>query len=173
MATDNVVIGHFEYVDDTKNTIAALREKGFEDFELFSPMPNHDLEDEMYKGKKRSPVRMFTLLGALTGCTLGFLMTIWMSIDWPIRVSAKPFISIPAFVVVAFECTILIGAIVTFFSMFHFSRIPNIFSRPGFRPNFTEGTFGLVVRTEKDKADDASKVLKDGGANKVEVEYVR
>ena len=57
MAENNYIIGSFKFVDDTQKAIKSLREAGFEDVELFSPLPNHDLEDEMYLGKKRSPVR--------------------------------------------------------------------------------------------------------------------
>ena len=60
-----------------------------------------------------SPVRLFTLIGGLTGCAAGFGMTIWMSHDWPIVVGGKPIGSIPPYVVIAFELTILLGALST------------------------------------------------------------
>lgn len=175
MSSDYLVVGHFKFVDDTKSAIIKLREKGIDDsqMELYSPLPNHDLEDELYKFRPRSPVRRFTLTGALTGCSAAFLMTIWMSIDWPLRVSAKPLISIPAFIVVAFECTILLGAIFTLLSMFHFSRLPHIFHTPGFRPSFTNNTFGLTARVAKEKTEEVKALLESDGAHLVEVQYVR
>lgn len=174
MANDQLVIGHFKFVDDTKKAIVSLREMGrIEDTELFSPVPNHDLEDEIYLGKPRSPVRMFVLLGAITGLLGAFLMTCWMSLDYPVRVSAKPLVSIPAFVVIGFECTILIGSAFNLFSMFHFSRIPWIFGKPGHRPNFTSGTFGLTVRVAKEQVDSMKQLFQKSGAEKVEVQYVR
>ena len=54
-----------------------------------------------------SPVRLFTLIGGLTGCAAGFGMTIWMSHDWPLVVGGKPIGAIPPYVVIAFELTIL------------------------------------------------------------------
>jgi hypothetical protein len=173
MATDYMVIGHFKYLDDTLSAVRKLRDKGIDSPEVFSPFPHHDLEDEVYKGKKRSPVRRFTLLGGLTGCLGAFLMTCWMSMDWPLRVSAKPLLSIPAFVVIAFECTILLGAIFTLLSMFHFSRIPNPFTNHGFRPNFTNDTFGIAVKINKEGAEEISKLFSATGAAEVEVQYVR
>ena len=173
MSADYLVVGHFKFIDDTRSAVAAMRDRGNDRFELFSPFPNHDLEDEVYKGKKRSPVRYFTLSGAVAGCLLAFLMTIWMSVDYPLRTSAKPLISIPAFVVIAFECTILIGALANLLSMFHFSRIPDLFRSPGFKPEFTKGTFGLTVRVAKDQTDELKAEFEKFGAHKVEVEYVR
>lgn len=175
MATkvDHLVIGSFTYVDQVKEAIQDLRAKGYEDFEFFAPLPNHELEDEMYKGKRRSPVRMFTLLGGLTGCLGAFLFTSWMSIDYPIRTSAKTLISVPAFVIVAFECTILLGAIFTLLSMGHFSRIPNPFAKPGFKPHFSNDKFGLAVKVAKDKAGDVEELFSQRGAFEVENKYVR
>ena len=173
MSSDYLVVGHFKFVDDTQKAIRKLRELGMEQVELFTPFPNHDLEDEMYHGKPRSPVRRVTLTGALTGLTLAFLMTCWMSIDYPVRVSAKPLISVPAFIVIGFECTILIGSILNLLAMFHFSRLPNLFRSPGFRPAFTNGTFGLTVRTAKEKTDELKQMFERLGAEQVEVQYVR
>ena len=36
-----------------------------------SPLPRHDLEEAIYKGKP-SPVRWFTMTGAIFGGTMGF-----------------------------------------------------------------------------------------------------
>ena len=171
--TENLVIGTFSYVDQAKKAIGELREGGFEEVELYSPLPNHDLEDEMYLGKKRSPVRRMTLLGGLTGCLGAFLFTSWMSIDYPIRTSAKSLISIPAFVVIAFECTILLGAIFTLVGMGHFSKIPWPFGKPGYKPEFSNDKFGLTVRVPKAKAGEVESLLSSAGAEDVESKYVR
>lgn len=173
MNSEYLVVGHFRNVDETRSAIRELRSAGASDLELYTAFPNHDLEEEMFVGVKRSPVRRVTLLGALLGLSGAFLMTIWMSVDYPIRVSAKPLISIPAFVVIAFECTVLIGCISNLLAMFHFSRIPWPFRVPGFRPAFSEGTFGLTVRAPKEKTDAIKQSMERLGAHHVEVQYVR
>lgn len=174
---DYLVIGHFKFVDDTLKGIKRLKEMGHGEMELFSPVPNHELEDEIYKGKPRSPVRMFTLLGGLTGLCGAFLMTIWMSLDYPVRVSAKPLVSIPAFVVIGFECTILLGGIFTLLGLLHNCKLPDLLSgskfREGYRGVFTRDVFGLVARVPKDKTEGIKQVLNQCGAHEVEVQYVR
>lgn len=173
MSADYLVIGHFKYVDDSVSAIDALRESGFKQIDTYSPVPDHDLEAKVYEGVTRSPVRMFTMLGGLTGCLGAFLFTTWMSIDYPIRTSAKPLMSIPAFVVIAFECTILLGAIFTLLSMGHFSRVPNIRSVKGHRPNFSDGTFGISVRVPEGSKKQVKELLEKAGAKQVDEEYVR
>lgn len=170
---DYLVVGHFKFVDDTKAAIIKLREMGYRNVQLYSPVPNHELEEELYRDRPRSPVRRLTLLGGVTGCLGAFLMTSWMSLDWPLRTSAKPLLSVPAFVVIAFECTILLGGLFTLLALLHFCRLPNIFRSPGYRPVFSRDIFGLTVRVPKDAADAVQAELQRSGAGEVEVQYVR
>ena len=115
---------------------------------------------------------MVTLTGALTGCTAAFLMTSWMSIDYPVRVSAKPYLSFPAFIIPGFEWTVLFGGLFNLAAIFIFCKMPGFRYRPGYRPQFSEGTYGLVVKS-KDSGEELQKELKTLGARKVEVEYSR
>jgi hypothetical protein len=173
VSADYLVIGHFEYLDDIVEAVRAFRARGLNAMKTYAPIPEHWLEEEVYHGRKRSPVRRVTLLGAITGCLGAFLMTSWMSLDYPLRVSAKPLVSFPAFVVIGFECTILIGSIFTLLAMFHFSRIPWLFGDAGFRPEFSEGTFGITIRTRKEETDAIKAELEKFGAKKVEIQYAR
>jgi hypothetical protein len=166
------LVGTFSEASKAKNALSALKQKGLGDLtEYYSPFPEHHLEEEKYENKKRSPVRRFTLLGGTVGCLGAFLFTSWMSLDYPIRVSAKPLLSYPAFVVVAFECTILLGGIFTLLSMFHFSRIPNLVRPPAFRRQFTEDKFGVTVLIDKKDSGEYESLLSEHGAISVELQY--
>lgn len=167
---NNLVVACFSNTHDAHAAIAWAKDHN-QDFDYYSPFPEHHMEDEYFRDKKRSPVRRVTLTGALTGCLGAFLFTSWMSIDYPLRVSAKPLLSYPSFIIIAFECTILLGAIFTMLALLTFCGIPSIFKAPGYRPEFTEGHFGIVVRTED--TDKIKAELEKLGAEKVEVEYAR
>jgi hypothetical protein len=172
MAKEYFVVGTFSEAEQARKAFSALKEKGVGDLtEYYAPFPEHHLEDEKFENRKRSPVRRFTLLGATTGCLGAFLFTSWMSLDYPIRVSAKPLLSYPAFTVVAFECTILLAGIFTLLSMFHFSRIPNLVRPAAYRKPFSEDKFGITVMVEKEHADEYKSVLSDHGAISVELQY--
>ena len=47
------------------------------------------------------------------GCAAGAWLTLWMSYDWPLVVGGKPVGSVPPYVVIMFEMTILFGALAT------------------------------------------------------------
>lgn len=171
MSADHVVLGSYKYPHKAREAIESLREAGYE-VDYFSPFPDHNLEEAAFKGKPRSNVRMFTLVGGLTGCLGAFLFTTWMSIDYPLRVSAKPLVSIPSFIIIAFECTILLGAIFSLLGMFTLSRIPNLVHRPEYRPEFSSGTFGVSVRVEEEETKKLKEIIEELDAEKVEVQYV-
>jgi hypothetical protein len=172
MAKEYFVIGTFKYADSAKKALSEIKKMGLSsDAEYYSPFPDHNLEDEKYEGIKRSPVRRFTLLGALTGCFGAFLFTSWMSLDYPIRVSAKPILSYPAFVVIAFECTILLGGIFTLLSMFHFARIPNLKRPIAYRRQFSEDKFGVTIHIEHSQIEKFENLFKSLGAEEVEKQY--
>ncbi len=89
-----------------------------------TPFHVHEVEHILHC--KPSALRFFTLFGAVSGFVLGFALMVWTSLDWPLITGGKPVVAIPAFIIVAFECTILIGGIVSFIGFLHLNRLPDI-----------------------------------------------
>lgn len=160
------VTGIFTYLDDL---LRAIREAKTQEWDhvVYSPVPNHHIEELCFREK--SPVRIFTLIGAISGLCFGFALTIWCSLDMPLRVSAKPIVSIPAFVPIGYECTILFGALMTFFAVFMFCKLPNVFRKIGYDPRFSDDKFGLVISCENNDAEAISAELLRLGADEVNV----
>lgn len=88
--------------------------------------PFHIHEAEHILKSKPSELRFFTLAGALAGFFLSFAFIIYTVLDWPLITGGKPLISIPAFIIIAFECTILFGGIISLLGFLHLNRLPNI-----------------------------------------------
>lgn len=123
---DSGVIAIFRYLDTFCHAIERVRDRSdFSGFEALSPTSYHEIEHA--HGFGASPVRLFTLIGALTGTTVGFLLPLVCDWDWDIVVGGKTAgaWSLPAYVVLGFECTILFGAISTILGMLVMGRIPN------------------------------------------------
>lgn len=92
--------------------------------DVITPIPVPQIETLL--GQKKSPVRFFTLAGALTGLSLGFVFTIFTVLDWPLITGGKPLISIPPFIVIAFALTILLGSLASFAGFLIFGRLPSL-----------------------------------------------
>jgi len=166
MTGNKAVVGVFSYVDDCTNAIKKAKELEL-DFRVYAPVPVHALEH--YCAPDRSPVRFINGVGAVIGLTFGFALAILCSMDWPMRVSAKDIISIPGFVVIGYECTILFGAIATLLSLLHFCRLPDILHKVGYDPRFSCDKFGLVIGCDSSQIDQVKSQLQDAGAEEVSV----
>ena len=158
------VLASFEHVDAAADAIRALRAQGHRDLVVYSAAPNHEIEEALDHGV--SPVRLFTLIGGLTGCAAGFGMTIWMAYDWPTLVGGKPIASIPPYVVIGFELTILLGALSTVTAVALFSVL---MGKRGiaFDPRFTDDRIGIFVPGGPDQAAPTEHLLKAAGAVEV------
>lgn len=161
------VLGVMKNPQQTVAAIGSLKGAGFGDLEVFSPIPSHAIEEAF--DSRPSPVRGWTLVGGLTGVTLGYLMTIWMSYDWELIVGGKPFASIPAYTVIAFELTILIGGILTVLGLLvHGLWLPTQKSR-GYRPSFSVDEFGCIVECHADQIPRVQELLQGAGCTEVRV----
>ena len=72
------VLAHYESLEGTRRAILALREAGFEDLEVFSPVMSPELEEAL--GIYSSPVRRWALIGGITGFITANLLTIGTSL---------------------------------------------------------------------------------------------
>jgi len=157
--TNQGILASYDYLDSAVEAIGALRKAGFKKRSItaFAPVPEHDLEHAM--GYHQSPVRVFALVGALTGAAAGFALAIFASMDWPLVTGGKPIVSIPAFVVIAFELTILFGALSTVIGLFINIRLPRLKPLVVYDPEFSAGRFGVYVAAPPEKIAEARKIL--------------
>ncbi|MFL5401462.1 MAG: DUF3341 domain-containing protein [Gemmatimonadales bacterium] len=158
------LLASFIHVDAAAEAVRAVRALGIRDLTVYTPSPNHEIEEAL--GQRVSPVRLFTLIGGLTGCTAGFAMTIWMSYDWPVVVGGKAIASIPPYVVIAFELTILLGALSTVAAVAVFSIL---MGKPGvaYDPRFSDDRIGIFVPVPSDQATRVEQLLRSSGAVEV------
>lgn len=170
MKPDQVVVGIFTYLDSTLETIKKLKKAGFRNLRVFSPFPNHELEESL--DQPESIVRFFTLGGATLGAICGFAFTILTSLDWPLPVSAKPIVSIPPFMVIVFELTVLFGALSTLVGLLFNSRLRRDTPKNVYDPRFSEDKFGVLVSCYKHNIPKIEEILKETGADEIRLEGV-
>jgi len=151
------LLASFEFLDNTVDAIEGLRKAGFKHLRAYAPYPEHHIEAAM--GYGQSPVRVFTLVGGLTGTATGFAFTTFTSMDWPLVVGGKPIVSIPAYIVIAFELTVLFGALATVIGLFINSRLPDVKPSVVYDPDFSAGRYGVYVETPAERADEARRIL--------------
>ena len=151
------LLASFEFVDSTVDAIHALKKAGYDKLTAYAPYPEHHIEEAL--GWGQSPVRVWALVGGLTGTATGFAFTVFTSMDWPLVTGGKPILSMPAYVVIAFELTILFGALSTVIGLFINSRLPHIKPMVVYDPEFSAGRFGLYVEASPGDRDEVREIL--------------
>ena len=155
------VLGVFADIDGAVEAIENLKAAGLKRIVTFSPMPSHDLEHAMEP--PQSPVRVFTLIGGLTGAATGFALPTLTSLDWPLVTGGKPIISMPPMIIIAFELTILFAALSTIAGLFINARLPRSRANVIYDPSFSAGHFGVFVAANG-KGQQARDILQTAGA---------
>jgi hypothetical protein len=152
------VLGIFDGVDAAVVAIESLRSAGLKRITVFTPVPSHEIEHALHV--EQSPVRLFTLVGGLTGTATGFALPSWLSLDWPLVTGGKPIISIPAWVIIAFELTILFGALSTVLGLFICARLPHRKPFIVYDTSFSADRYGVYVVPPAGREADALGVMR-------------
>jgi mono/diheme cytochrome c family protein len=124
-----------------------VRDSGYTKTDAYTPFPVHGIDEAL--GIKPTILPFIVLACGLTGLCTAILFQCWSNgIDYPYIISGKPFFSIPAFIPVTFETTVLFSAFATFLGMWGLNGLPR-FSNPVFtNPKFdrvTDDRFFLHV----------------------------
>lgn len=145
------------------NAIRTARMAHIEPVTAFAPAYDEELV-EAAAGPSRT-IGAMALGGAIAGCIAGFALTIWTTAQWPtLIVGGKPLLSIPPFVLIAFETTILmasLGAVAAFLRRAAVSRRD---SPAGHEPAFTDAHFGLLMRCDGARIPEAIELVREAGA---------
>ena len=155
----------FDLPDDAATAITKLRGRGFDVLESYSPAPFEQIDEAM--DERPSKVRIFTLVGGLTGVVTGFLMQIWMSWEWPIKGAGKAYASIPPYVIIGFELTILFGGILTLLGLLFVGRLYPRRLDAAYSARFSAEEFGVVVKVGERDVGEVDSLLRSLSAKEV------
>lgn len=163
------MMAEFTSVDSLLAACRRIRDAGYTKTDAYTPFPVHGIEKAL--GIKPTKLPWIALIAGICGTVIALTMEIWMnSIDYKYIISGKPFVSLPAFIPVAFELTILLASFGAFFGMWALNGLPR-FSNPMFTdPRFdraTDDRFFLYIdaKDERYDADGVRNLLADTGSD--------
>jgi hypothetical protein len=160
------LVSVFDRPQDVVAAVTKLKGRGFDNLETYSPAPFEEIDEAI--DPKPSIVRVFTLIGGLAGVFTGFFIQIWMSLDWPVKIAGKPFASIPPFVIIGFELTILFGGLATLVGLLVAGGLyPRFKMDPGYSARFSGEEFGVVVTCKERDVAEVDGLLRSNSAKEV------
>jgi Alternative complex III, ActD subunit len=159
------LVGSFADEENCAGAIRALKRARLEPVRVFAPIPSEHIAEAV--GARKSPVRAFVLTGGIVGIITGFALTIGTSMEWNLIVGGKPVISIPPFVIIAFELMILFGGISAVLSFLFNARLPALEPTAGYSERFGSDRFGVMVRCAQADGARIESLLRTAGAEEV------
>lgn len=169
MAIQNkYVVGVYGDDDVLLKAIKSIRETGIKIHEVFSPFPVHGIDDALGYKRSRLPKAAF-LFGAL-GLSLALLMQYWMmGYDWQMIIGGKDFASLPPFIPVAFELTVLLSALGMVGTFFVASDLKPYVKPKIFDIRITDDKHVIAIDLADNKLAKAeiSKIVAETGAEEV------
>lgn len=137
--------------------VSAACRAGYRQIESFAPVKIEEIQKIL--GQERSPVRFWTLAGALAGCLGGFGLAIGAAGVNGLIAGGKHPLSIIPYCIPAFEGTVLLGSIANLAAIIVFSRLYGTKPLPRYRRSFSNDKFGLVIVCAPPEVDRARELL--------------
>jgi Protein of unknown function (DUF3341) len=117
------VMAEFDSPSQLVEAARLAREKGYHQYQAYSPFPIEELEDVMPLGRNWLPfvVLVSGIIGGLCGYSLQYYIA---AIAYPLNIGGRPLNSWPLFVPITFELTILFAGLACFFGLLAFNKLP-------------------------------------------------
>ena len=158
-------LGLFHDAESALDAAGKLKGAGFAQPEILSPIPIHGVDDVL--GPKKSVIKRFTFFGGLFGALAGFSLAAGTAVLYLHPTGGRPIISIPPFLIITYEMTILCGVLATVLGFLISARFPAIRGRV-YATEAAVNKFAVTVRCDNDEDyGRADAILRDTGAEEV------
>ncbi len=159
------IMGTFMYEEDFLGAAENLKTSGFDNISLLSPLTLEEAQKVLGLGK--SPVRRFALAGAIIGAITGFAMAAGTALVFILPTGGRAIITIPPYLIITYEMTILFGVLFTLLGFHFVSGLPAWRDRP-YLPSDNIDRFVVVVEgAESDQVASAEAIIRDAGADEI------
>ena len=160
------VVGSFAYEEDFLAAAKNLQSSGFDNISLLSPVPLKEAEQLLGLGK--SPVRHFSLAGAIIGAIFGFGLSVATALTFILPTGGRAIITLPPYFIITYEMTILMGVLFTLIGFHFVSGLPAWRDRP-YLPSANIDRFVVVVEgAAGDQAARAEAIIRQAGAEEIQ-----
>ncbi len=159
------VMGAFAYEDDFLAAAEKLKSSGFDKISLLSPLPLKEAQEVLGLGK--SPVRYFSLAGAIIGGISGFAMAFGTALVFILPTGGRAIMALPPFFVITYEMTILLGVLFTLLGFHFVSGLPAWRDEPYLASASIDRFVVVVEGAPADQLARAEAIIRDAGADEI------
>jgi hypothetical protein len=150
------MIAEFDTPSDLVRAAQAAYNAGWRRMDCYTPYPVEEAAEAI--GFHKNKVSLITLVGGLMGLCAMFSLETWIStLAYPLNIAGRPTYSWPAFIIPAYEWTILFSGLSACFGMLALNGLPSLyhplFNAPNFRTGATDDKFFLCLESTDPKFD--------------------
>jgi len=150
--------------------IDKVRNSGYKLHDVYTPFPVHGLDHAM--GLKETDLHIAGFIYGITGTSTAVRFMSWIfTKDWPINFGGKPHFSLPAFIPITFELTVLFAAVGMVLTFCYLNQIMPGVKKHVFHPRQTDDTFVVAIELSEHTSEaEVLAFLKSTGANETNVQ---
>ncbi len=166
-----VIYGLYDSEHGLFDAIKKAKHEHIEIDDVFTPFPVHGLDPLL--GLEESRLHIAGFVYGLTGFLVAFLGMTWVStVDWPNIFGGKPYWSVPAFVPIMFESTVLFAAVGMTVTFYVVSGMGPGIKNPILHPRITDDKFCISFNTAEVTEEKANAFFTSTGAEEVGVKEI-
>ena len=170
MAIKKFVVGNFYDEQVLFPAIKGVRKAGYKIHDVYTPFPIHGLDTAM--GLRDTSLHTAGFVYGITGTLTAFSFITWtLTADWPMNIGGKPFFSLPAWIPIMFELTVLFAAVGMVLTFCYLCQLAPFVKKDHFNPRSTDDTFTMAIEcTSLTNDEEVVAFLESVGAQGVSVQ---
>ncbi len=172
--TTEVLYGLYDDEEILLKAVKNAKKAHLEIMNVFTPFPVHGLDPVLGLAESRLHISGF-VYGAI-GTLVAFLGMTWVFVrDWPVIFGGKPYWSVPAFIPITFELTVLFSAVGMVVSYYTVCGLAPGVTNPTLDDRITDDKFCIAFdagKASSEEVDHFRSFLSGSGASEVHMKVV-
>lgn len=171
MGIKKFVVGNFDDEAVLFPAVKKVRRAGYKIHDVFTPFPIHGLDKAM--GLRDTSLHTAGFIYGITGTATAVGFITWaLTIDWQVVFGGKPFFSLPAWIPITFELTVLFAAVGMVLTFCWLCQLAPFVKKDHFNPRSTDDLFVMALEcTDKTNDEELVAFLNSLGAKDVSVQH--
>jgi hypothetical protein len=165
----SLVSGYYVHPEDLVDAVKEIRKKELPIEDIFTPFPIHGLDE--LAGLKKSRIPTAGFIAGIIGAVFAFGFMTWVfTVDYPLVIGGKPYFSVPSFIPITFEVTILFASFAMVFGFLIKSKLGPGAKNRIYDEKITDNHFVVLLKGSSDSGlDAAQQTLSATGAMDVKI----
>lgn len=170
MAKKKFVVACFKDEEVLFPAVKKVRVAGYKIHDVYTPYPVHGLDHAM--GLRETSLHTAGFIYGITGTTTAISCISWiLTRDWPLNFGGKPHFSLPAWIPIIFELTVLFAAVGMVLTFCYLCQMAPFLKKHVFHSRATDDTFVMVIEcTSKTNEEDLKAFMAAAGAEEINVQ---